>query len=288
MAYVDGFVIPIPKRNVAAYRRLAAKAGKLWMEHGAVDYKECVGDDLKVKGVITFPRLARSRPGETVVFSWITYKSRAHRDRVNAKVMKDKRIAAMMDGKKNPFDMKRLTYGGFKVLVNLALLLAVLAAPAAAQSAPPADAGVATSRALWTQVTAQVTEIAKEVPDSLYGWKPTPTVRSFGELFGHIAGAQYMFCAAALGEPAREEDAVEKAATTKAALVEALEASTAYCAPAYRQSDASAMAGITMFGQQQTRLWALGMNALHNGEHYGNLVTYLRINGIVPPASRRQ
>ena len=169
------------------------------------------------------------------------------------------------------------------------LALALLAAPAAAQSTPPSpDAGVATSRALWTQVTRQVTEIAKEVPDSLYAWKPVPTVRGFGELFGHIAGAQYMFCAAALGEPAREEDAVEKSATTKAALVAALEASTAYCARAYEQSDADAQGGITMFGQQQTRLWALGMNALHNGEHYGNLVTYLRINGIVPPASRRQ
>jgi uncharacterized damage-inducible protein DinB len=173
-----------------------------------------------------------------------------------------------------------------KFLTALAL---VIAAPAAAQApaAAMADPAVSTSRSLWQQVTGQVTAIAQELPDSLYGFKPTPDVRSFGELFGHIAGAQYMFCAAALGEPAREEDAVEKSATTKAALVEALKASTTYCDRAYAQSDASVQAGIKMFGQDRTRLWALGMNALHNGEHYGNLVTYLRINRIVPPASRR-
>ena len=173
-----------------------------------------------------------------------------------------------------------------KFLPALALLLA---APAAAQApaTATADPAVATSRSLWQQVTSQVTAIAQELPDSLYGFKPTPEVRSFGQLFGHIAGAQYLFCAAALGEPAREEDAVEKTTTTKAGLVEALKASTAYCERAYAQSDASAQATTKLFGQERTRLWALGMNALHNGEHYGNLVTYLRINKIVPPASRR-
>lgn len=159
--------------------------------------------------------------------------------------------------------------------------LALVAAPAAAQ-----DAAVANARTLWHDVTAQVTQIAEEVPDSLYGFKPTPEVRSFGQLFGHIAGAQYMFCAAAVGDPPRGEDEIEKAATTKAALVEALKASTAYCERAYAQDDAAAQGAIEMFGQRRTRLWALGMNAVHNGEHYGNLVTYLRINGIVPPASR--
>lgn len=159
--------------------------------------------------------------------------------------------------------------------------LALVAAPAAAQ-----NTAVANARTLWHDVTAQVTQIAEEVPDSLYGFKPVPTVRSFGELFGHIAGAQYMFCAAAVGDPPRAEDAVEKSATTKAALVEALKASTAYCERAYAQSDADAQGSVEIFGQQRTRLWVLGMNGVHNGEHYGNLVTYLRINGIVPPASR--
>lgn len=117
MKYVDGFVIPIPKKNVAAYRRLAAGACKVWMDHGALDYVECVGDDLKIKFGLPFPKLTKIKPSETVVFSWITYKSRKHRDAVNAKVMKDPRIAKMMK-KSNPFDMKRMSMGGFKVLVE--------------------------------------------------------------------------------------------------------------------------------------------------------------------------
>ncbi len=119
MPYVDGFVIPIPKRNLGQYRRQSAKAGKVWREYGALEYLECVGDDLKPQGVVTtFPRLAKVKPGETVVFSFIVYKSRAHRDRVNAKVMKDPRIAKMMQNGKMPFDVKRMAYGGFSVLVN--------------------------------------------------------------------------------------------------------------------------------------------------------------------------
>jgi uncharacterized protein YbaA (DUF1428 family) len=119
MAYVDGFVLPVPKKNMAAYRRLAKQACKIWREHGALEYRECVGDDLKVKGgPLPFPRLAKLKPGETVCFSWIVYKSRAHRDRVNAKVMKDPRIAKMMATKAPPFDCKRMAYGGFKVLVE--------------------------------------------------------------------------------------------------------------------------------------------------------------------------
>jgi uncharacterized protein YbaA (DUF1428 family) len=117
--YVDGFVLPVPKKNLATYRRIASKAGKVWREHGALEYLECVGDDLKVKGgPMPFPRLARCRPGETVCFSWIVYKSRAHRDRVNARVMKDPRLARMMDPKAMPFDVKRMAYGGFKILVD--------------------------------------------------------------------------------------------------------------------------------------------------------------------------
>jgi uncharacterized protein YbaA (DUF1428 family) len=116
--YVDGFVLPVPKRSVPAYRRIAQRAGRIWKEHGALEYRECVGDDLRIKGVVPFPRVARARPAETVCFSWIVYKSRAHRDRVNAKVMKDPRMAKMMDGKAMPFDVKRMAYGGFKVLVD--------------------------------------------------------------------------------------------------------------------------------------------------------------------------
>ena len=119
MKYIDAFVLPVPKKNVAAYRRMARKAGKIWREHGALEYRECVGDDLKVKMGVPFPRLIKLKPGETVVFSWIVYKSRAHRDRVNKKVMKDPRMAKMMDPKAMPFDVRRMAYGGFKVLVDL-------------------------------------------------------------------------------------------------------------------------------------------------------------------------
>jgi uncharacterized protein YbaA (DUF1428 family) len=119
MPYVDGYVLPVPKKNLKAYRRIAQVAGKVWKSHGALDYKECAGDDLKTKWGIPFPRLAKTKPGETVVFSWIVFKSRKDRDRVNAKVMKDKRLADCMDPKKMPFDCKRMCYGGFKTLVDL-------------------------------------------------------------------------------------------------------------------------------------------------------------------------
>ena len=117
MSYVDGFVVPVPRRNLPAYRRMAKKAGKIWREHGALEYKEWISDDVKVGKLTSFPRSVKLKPGETVVFSWIVYKSRAHRDRVNAKVMKDPRSADMMDLKSMPFDGKRLIYGGFKILI---------------------------------------------------------------------------------------------------------------------------------------------------------------------------
>ncbi len=116
--YVDGFVLPVPTKNIGAYRRMAQKAGRIWREHGALEYRECVGDDLNIKKVLTFPRGIRVKRGETVVFAWITYKSRAHRDRVNAKVMKDPRLANMMGSKSMPFDHTLMLYGGFKVLVE--------------------------------------------------------------------------------------------------------------------------------------------------------------------------
>ena len=119
MQYVDGFIVPVPKKNLDAYRALARKAGKVWREHGALDYRECVAEDVKMGKRTSFPRSVKRKPGETVVFSWIVYKSRAHRDRVNAKVMKDPRIAAMGDPKSMSFDGKRMIYGGFETLVKL-------------------------------------------------------------------------------------------------------------------------------------------------------------------------
>ncbi len=119
MKYVDGFLLPVPKKNINAYRRMAKAASKIFREHGALEYRECVGDDLNVKMALPFPRVIKIKPGETVVFSWIVYKSRAHRDRVNAAVMKDPRMLQMCpDPKKMPFDIKRTMYGGFKVLVE--------------------------------------------------------------------------------------------------------------------------------------------------------------------------
>jgi uncharacterized damage-inducible protein DinB len=124
------------------------------------------------------------------------------------------------------------------------------------------------------------------MPEDKYAYRPTPEVRTFGELIGHVAGAQHMICAVALGEQPPAEDAVEKAAKTKAALLEAMRSSTTYCAKAFAQSDADARAPANLFGRDVTRFHALVLNATHNGEHYGNLVTYLRINGMVPPSSQ--
>jgi uncharacterized protein YbaA (DUF1428 family) len=118
MRYVDGFVLPVPKKNLQAYRRMAQKAGRVWREHGALEFRECVGDDLSVKMTVPFARTVKLKHGETVMFSWIVFKSRAHRDAVNAKVMKDPRLAEMMNPLSMPFDSKRMVYGGFKVLVD--------------------------------------------------------------------------------------------------------------------------------------------------------------------------
>lgn len=119
MAYVDGFVLAVPKKKLNIYKRMARIASKVWRDHGALDYRECVGDDLQTKFGLPFPKLTKLKAGETVVFAWISYKSRAHRDRVMAKVMKDKRIAESCDPKNMPFDVKRMAYGGFKVIVAM-------------------------------------------------------------------------------------------------------------------------------------------------------------------------
>lgn len=115
--YVDGFVLPISAKNLGDYRKIAQRAGKVWLEHGALAYHECAGDDLEHEFGTPFPRLAKTRPGETVVFAFIVFKSRAHRDRVNAKVMRDPRLAC--DPKRMPFDAKRMSYGGFTSIVDL-------------------------------------------------------------------------------------------------------------------------------------------------------------------------
>jgi uncharacterized protein YbaA (DUF1428 family) len=118
MPYVDGFLLPIPRRNIERYKKMARLAAKVWREHGALEYREAVGDDLKVKMGTAFPRVARAKSGETVIFAWIVYQSRGHRDRVNRKVMKDPRIAEMMQDKDMPFDVKRMSYGGFRIIVE--------------------------------------------------------------------------------------------------------------------------------------------------------------------------
>jgi len=116
--YADGFLLVVPTKNLPAYKRMAKIGGKIWMEHGALEYKECSGDDLNIKMGVPFQGLLKSKPGDTIIFSWITYKSRAHRDKVNAKVMKDPRLSKSMDINNMPFDCNRMSYGGFKVIVS--------------------------------------------------------------------------------------------------------------------------------------------------------------------------
>ena len=116
MPYVDGYVLPVPKKKLSTYRRIAQKAGKIWHEHGALEYRECAGDDLNVKWGVPFPKLAKVKPSETVIFAWVVFKSRSHRDSVNRKVMQDPRLTNM--AKSMPFDMKRMAFGGFKVIVE--------------------------------------------------------------------------------------------------------------------------------------------------------------------------
>ncbi|HET8625116.1 MAG TPA: DinB family protein [Gemmatimonadales bacterium] len=171
--------------------------------------------------------------------------------------------------------------------MKFALSLLLLAASAPSVQAQD-NAAVGTTRALWNQITGFITTVAEELPESTYAYRPTPEVRTFGQQIGHVAGAQYLICAAALGDPERKEDEIERTRTTKAALIEALKASTAYCEKAYAQTDVAAQKKTKLFGQQRTRLFALTLNATHNAEHYGNIVTYLRLNGIVPPSSRQQ
>jgi len=119
MPYVDGFVVAVPKKNIAAYKKLALKAGKVWIEHGALEFRECIAEDVKPGKLTSFPQAVKLKPGEVVAFSWIVYKSRADRDKINKKVMEDPRLKSMMDPKAMPFDGKRMIYGGFETVVDL-------------------------------------------------------------------------------------------------------------------------------------------------------------------------
>ena len=162
-------------------------------------------------------------------------------------------------------------------------------APAIAQmpnDPPPANFAVSASGSAWKSVSSYLQAAAEQFPDSEYDFKPTPEVRSFGELIGHVAGSQQMFCAAALGDPQPAEDAVEKSAKSKAELVEALKKSSEYCTRAYAQTDQQAQGKVKMFGQEMSKLNVLVINATHDNEHYGNIVTYMRIKGMVPPSSQ--
>ena len=173
-----------------------------------------------------------------------------------------------------------------RISLCLAATLAA-AAPARAQTGDQPTSAVATSRMLWEQLSGWITTAASELPESTYAFRPTPEVRSFGQLVGHVAGAQYLICGAAMGEAPRKEDDIEKTKTAKADLVAALTASNEHCAKAYAQSDKAAQGQTKLFGENRTKLYALMLNATHDGEHYGNIVTYLRLNGIVPPSSRQ-
>lgn len=166
-------------------------------------------------------------------------------------------------------------------------LAATLSATPSCAAAQAGDPGIAAIKANWEGVIRNITMAAEEMPEADYAYKPVATVRSFGELIGHIAGAQQVICAAALGEPQPAEDAVERSAKTKAALVKALKESTAYCARAYAIPASAGGAAVILFGGPNTKVGALALNAVHDGEHYGNIITYMRLKGMVPPSSRR-
>lgn len=165
----------------------------------------------------------------------------------------------------------------------LCISLFVVAGPLAAQSAPGA---VATSRDVWSSTINYIIKSAEQMPEGSYSFKPTPEVRSFGQLIGHVAGAQYVYCSAVLGDKAGGEGDIEKTKTSKADLVAAIKASTEYCKKAYKVTNAAAQRMTKVFGEDHTRLFALIGNASHDAEHYGNIVTYLRMNKMVPPSSQ--
>jgi uncharacterized damage-inducible protein DinB len=169
-------------------------------------------------------------------------------------------------------------------------MLIAIATPMVAQqqqSAPAANAAVGASKGVWQISSNYVLRAAEQVPESLYSYKPTASVRTFGQLVGHVAGAQYMFCAAAMGEAPRAEGDIENSVKDKAGLVKALKESSAYCDRAYAMTDAASAGSVTLFGMSMTKMGVLVMNAAHDYEHYGNMVTYMRIKGLTPPSSQQ-
>ncbi len=169
-------------------------------------------------------------------------------------------------------------------LLSLAALLSAAPSHPVTSAAPSA---IAADREIWTIMIGWVTAAAEQVPDSSYSYRPTPAVRTFGQVIAHIAGSQDMFCAQALGDKAPDSDAIEKSTTGKAALVAALKTSTEHCQKAYAMSDAdAAKRPVMMFAGERTALWALLYNTTHDGEHYGNIVTYMRMLGMTPPSSQ--
>jgi uncharacterized damage-inducible protein DinB len=164
----------------------------------------------------------------------------------------------------------------------LCLSMFAFAVPVAAQS----PGAVATSSTLWSQTIGYIIQSAEQMPEASYSFRPTPKVRTFGQIIGHVAGAQYVYCAAALNDKPASEGDIEKTKTSKADLVAAIKASTEYCRRAYAQSDAVVQGMTKVFGEDHSRLYALVGNATHDAEHYGNIVTYLRIKGMVPPSSQ--
>ena len=175
-----------------------------------------------------------------------------------------------------------------RTVLSMALLFVAVPAYAQNAAAPAAVTGVSTARSVWQMMTNYFTRSAEQVSEADYAFKPVETVRSFGELVGHVAGAQNMFCAAALGETQKSEDDIEKSAKTKAALVAALKASNEYCKKAYDLSDAQAAGMIKLFGSDRSKMFTLMLNATHVGEQYGHAVTYMRMKNMVPPSSAPQ
>jgi uncharacterized damage-inducible protein DinB len=167
----------------------------------------------------------------------------------------------------------------------LAATAVLVAAPVFAQAPAPVT-GVGTAKSVWEMAATNVLKSAEMLPEADYSFKPVATVRSFADMFGHVAGSEYMFCAAAMGEPAKAEDDIEKTVKTKAGLIAALKAAAEYCNRAYSMTGAQAAGMTKLFGGDQSKYFALMLNAAHVDEHYGNLVTYLRIKGMVPPSSQ--
>ena len=172
---------------------------------------------------------------------------------------------------------------------RMIVVLSLIAAPIAAQvqqGSPARGPGVAAARDNWMDAHNYIERSAQMLPDSLFSWAPVAGVRTFAQLFGHIAGSEMMFCADVTGDKSKEEDAIEKTAKTKTALVAALKEAATYCQKAYSMSDADAAKTMQLFGRERTKVFALVSNATHDWEHYGNLVTYLRMNRLVPPSSQ--